>query len=506
MARRGEAGVYAADAETVAVLASLGAFAVANPFVPWEGTPLAMLAVDASFVRGTAGVALLTALLAAVACGLVALGRGAQRLSRPLAWTACGLYAGSCVALEAVGGAAGALGFALPPFLAAVIGIPMGAGLLGVALAWVLTVSAWDFRTALVRVSVTCALASGVCLLWASGVLPGASWAFAPCAVAGAGAPFALARRDGLRGGATTVDDAVSGHLWASMRAMVLTPYLGLFLFVFDLSARNFAFMGQVHIGLWSVAVGGAALLALASWWPRFSLLAMQRAVLPTMAAVFLVLTSFPVGTGFFSAGYMVSHVLMAMVALLAMAALCAVARAGEFPSVFIGGIFVAIVALATILGAGLNRSAVKENDLGVTLLVCSVSFFVYALLAPALEGYRALRSQEPADVDRCQARLGRAGAGRMEAGCEGAGGDGSSPTERACDRLADRCGLSARERELLPHLARGHRPVFVAEQLCISESTARTHVRNIYRKLGIGSSEELIELVDKERRTESDS
>lgn len=69
---------------------------------------------------------------------------------------------------------------------------------------------------------------------------------------------------------------------------------------------------------------------------------------------------------------------------------------------------------------------------------------------------------------------------------------------EEACSRIATDAGLSARERELLGYLARGHRPPYAAEQLCISENTVRTHMRNMYRKLGVSSGEELIQLVER--------
>ena len=491
----GEKG-YEGAARTLATLVSFGAFAASCPFAAWRGTPLGTLAGLTPFVGDVLGVALLAVLVGAVACGLAALARGFQRLPRPAVWTSCGLYAGSCAVLQGVAAAgAGEPG----GVAAAMLGTALGAGLLGVVLAWGVVFSAWGFRRALVRVSAACAVAAGTCLLEALGFLPGGPWAFAPLAVAGVAAPAVLAASDGLRSGAPVVDDAASGHLWASMRAMVLTPYLGLFLFFFDLAARTFVFGGHEHIGLWSVGVGGVALVALAAWWPRFSLLSMQRAVLPVVAAVFLVLSSFPVSSGFFGAGYLVSHVLMGMVALMAVAALCAVARAGEFPALFIGSAFAAIVALACLVGAGVSRLPTEGDGLGVPLLVCSVTFFAYALVAPALEGYRAMRDLErlgPGDlaagvVFGVAARAGAAAPG-------GAASEAARSIDAACDRLAERCGLSARERELLPYLARGHRPVFVAEQLCISESTARTHVRNIYRKLGVGSGEELIQQVEK--------
>lgn len=38
---------------------------------------------------------------------------------------------------------------------------------------------------------------------------------------------------------------------------------------------------------------------------------------------------------------------------------------------------------------------------------------------------------------------------------------------------------------------------MFVANTLVISESTVRTHVKSIYRKLGVSSREDLLQLID---------
>ena len=49
----------------------------------------------------------------------------------------------------------------------------------------------------------------------------------------------------------------------------------------------------------------------------------------------------------------------------------------------------------------------------------------------------------------------------------------------------------------MLSFVGRGHSSVYVAKTLLISESTVYTHVRNLYRKLGVTSREELIQLLN---------
>ncbi len=73
---------------------------------------------------------------------------------------------------------------------------------------------------------------------------------------------------------------------------------------------------------------------------------------------------------------------------------------------------------------------------------------------------------------------------------------EGPSFAER-CEAIAQEYGLTERETEILGYLGRGHSAAYVAEMLVIAESTARSHRKNIYRKLGINSREELLELLD---------
>ena len=71
------------------------------------------------------------------------------------------------------------------------------------------------------------------------------------------------------------------------------------------------------------------------------------------------------------------------------------------------------------------------------------------------------------------------------------------SRLDEQCRAIAQEYGLSRRELDVLPLLARGRSLPVIEEQLCISNSTARTHARNIYRKLDVHSKQELIDMVE---------
>lgn len=58
------------------------------------------------------------------------------------------------------------------------------------------------------------------------------------------------------------------------------------------------------------------------------------------------------------------------------------------------------------------------------------------------------------------------------------------------------RCGLTAREAEVALLLAQGRSLPFVQEALCISAGTAQTHARHIYKKLGIHTRQELVDVL----------
>lgn len=65
------------------------------------------------------------------------------------------------------------------------------------------------------------------------------------------------------------------------------------------------------------------------------------------------------------------------------------------------------------------------------------------------------------------------------------------------CHAVATRFGLSERQYEVMALVGRGRSAKYVSEALTISLSTAQTHIRNIYAKLGVHSRQELQDLID---------
>ena len=62
-------------------------------------------------------------------------------------------------------------------------------------------------------------------------------------------------------------------------------------------------------------------------------------------------------------------------------------------------------------------------------------------------------------------------------------------------EELAAEYRITARESEIMLQLARGRSAAFIADELVCSPATVRTHMKNIYAKLGVHSKQELIDL-----------
>lgn len=62
---------------------------------------------------------------------------------------------------------------------------------------------------------------------------------------------------------------------------------------------------------------------------------------------------------------------------------------------------------------------------------------------------------------------------------------------------FAGRYRLTEREREILASYAQGRSMAYIADKLCVSENTIKTHVRHIYAKCGAHNKQELLDLVE---------
>lgn len=74
---------------------------------------------------------------------------------------------------------------------------------------------------------------------------------------------------------------------------------------------------------------------------------------------------------------------------------------------------------------------------------------------------------------------------------------DAHPSVERICGMLAAEHKLTERETEVLAYLARGRSNTYIAEELCLSPTTVRGHIRNIYTKLDVHKRQELIDLFE---------
>jgi DNA-binding CsgD family transcriptional regulator len=72
-----------------------------------------------------------------------------------------------------------------------------------------------------------------------------------------------------------------------------------------------------------------------------------------------------------------------------------------------------------------------------------------------------------------------------------------SAPVYERCQQVSDACGLTSRELEVLVLLAAGRSIPFICQELSIAQGTAKHHVSNIYRKLGVGDRQGLHDVIE---------
>ena len=86
----------------------------------------------------------------------------------------------------------------------------------------------------------------------------------------------------------------------------------------------------------------------------------------------------------------------------------------------------------------------------------------------------------------------------------EQATGDLDAARRAKVDRVAAACGLGEREKEVLTLLLEGCSASEVASAMVVANGTAKSHIRHVYKKLGVHSRNELFEKLGIEREEKS--
>lgn len=150
---------------------------------------------------------------------------------------------------------------------------------------------------------------------------------------------------------------------------------------------------------------------------------------------------------------------------------------------VLVGLFFLVLRSLSLILtdaiSAAIEALSLGNSFIDIATLVAATGFLAIAFLFIGLHGAAgrgAETTASPAPPSAPDTQVAR---------------------ETACRDLARTCGLTEREANVLVLLSQGHTMKKVGDKLFISLDTTKTHARSLYRKLGVHSKQELIDLVN---------
>ena len=377
--------------------------------------------------------------------------------------------------------------------LAVLCGVLMAVGTVELGIACGIYMSAFDMRQSLFIAAVAVGLSALLRLVMNAVVTNLATTVgvvlFALLAAAGVVLPLwkALTGELACPDGPTGAPDAELAPLTSGSGAGILQsvkrmaqvagmPFIGLLVFAFVMGVRKTYVLDVIYTEMISDLIGAVLVLPLALFTIKRPLMPfIYRQVIPVCTLVLIVLNSFPDGSTALWLGGVTSYVMFSVLAILALACLSAMAHAREFPPGLIFSASVAFFALLSVAGIQCGTLDLFAGENGDSALaVVNTVFFAFILLVALLQLGRQEEVKAPDETPSKENEL-----------------------LVRCRCVAQEGGLSPRETEVLAYLGRGHGVAFVADSLVVSESTVRTHVKNIYRKLGVSSREELLQLID---------
>lgn len=289
-------------------------------------------------------------------------------------------------------------------------------------------------------------------------------------------------------------------HAVRALLSVTWLPLLGLMVYAFMTTVLAHSAFGVMRATFLGGTAAAVIVFGVCFLWGKRPLLPWcYRILVPLLAAVFVVLGAFPTDTFPKDLSVVALYLFYLVLAALACALFLAVVQGRELPVGVAVGFGVGMAAAAALVGQILTQVLVVTEDLSPLMTVLTGVFVAVLLVFLGRTAW-----DELVCADRPSAE-GAAADGRDESAGPGVSEDAGTAAldvmrdtlETRCHSVAQQHALSPREEEVLGYLARGFSPTYIAKELVLSVSTVRTHVRNIYRKLGVNKREELIHLID---------
>ena len=277
--------------------------------------------------------------------------------------------------------------------------------------------------------------------------------------------------------------------LSVSIRGLISVVWLPLLSFLFCtfiMSVFSYSVPGGITGEFSGSIIASVLAIALCVFHFKTSLVVLiNKLVLPTIVIICILLRTFPIENSPFLLGISSIHTPLIFLTLFAFSILVAVVATGEFPLPFIFGATFSAGNLVALAGALLVQLFLPYTDqFGPLLWILRGLFFSIIIFQLAYSSWRQFSSSKdsdelPDDVIEIDSQLGNA------------------YWSKRIEVVAKEKGLTSRECELLEYLQRGYSLKFIANTLFISINTVRTHIRNIYRKLGVTSRVELLVMLN---------
>lgn len=206
-----------------------------------------------------------------------------------------------------------------------------------------------------------------------------------------------------------------------------------------------------------------------------------QWAIFPLVAGFLLICNSFPLESFLFRLGIVAMFVFFALMGLFAFALMTKVSARGNISPAFTVVIATVCLLVSVWIGQALATSGLTADERGEILCSLAATYYVMILLTPIAQLWLSTRND-------CEESTG------------GIISESRDTLELRCVRIGEHYQLSPREQEILFYIGQGYTSSYIAEVLYISSSTVRTHMKAIYRKTGVNSKTDIIDLVNKDR------